>query len=186
MLLGVVASIGITNEFSHNTIRPTFAAMPDRWRPLLAKPIVQVVHRRSSLTVAIVVVSWLRRWGHRRATRRRSTTGPVPALVGVVLLAVGLTLLGYGLGLLVRNSAATICILLLWPLIAEGLIAGLLSVAGAEGAVQAACRTRPGSTWPSSTRIRTRSAASAAGCTSSPGSSPSSCSDCSRTRRRDA
>ena len=43
------------------------------------------------------------------------------ALIGVVLLAVGLTLLGYGLGLLIRNSAATICLLLLWPLIAEGL-----------------------------------------------------------------
>ena len=49
-----------------------------------------------------------------------------------MLLAVGLTLLGYGLGLLIRNTPATICILLLWPLIAEGLIAGLLSVAGAE------------------------------------------------------
>ena len=53
-----------------------------------------------------------------------------------MLLAIGLTLLGYGLGLLLRNTAATICLLLLWPLIAEGLIAGLLSVAGAEGAVK--------------------------------------------------
>ena len=42
MLLGVVATIAVTNEFAHNTIRPTFAAMPDRLRPLLAKPIVQV------------------------------------------------------------------------------------------------------------------------------------------------
>ena len=72
-----------------------------------------------------------------RATRRTSATGTaLPALLGVVLLAVGLTVLGYGLGLLIRNSPAAICILLLWPLIAEGLIAGLLSAAGAEGAVK--------------------------------------------------
>jgi len=60
----------------------------------------------------------------------------LPALIGVVLLAVGLSLLGYGLGLLIRNSPAAICILLLWPLIAEGLIAGLLSAVGVESGVK--------------------------------------------------
>ena len=45
-------------------------------------------------------------------------------------------LLGHGLGLFIRNSAATVCILLLWPLIVEGLIAGLLSAAGGEGLVR--------------------------------------------------
>ena len=134
MLLGVIASIGITNEFSHGTIRPTFAAMPDRWRPLFAKPIVQVAIA-TALTVGIVVVAWLA--GGAIADDPTSLDdGAGAALVGVVLLAIGLTLLGYGLGLLLRNTAATICLLLLWPLIAEGLIAGLLSVAGAEGAVK--------------------------------------------------
>lgn len=134
MLLGVIASIGITNEFSHGTIRPTFAAMPDRWRPLFAKPIVQVAIA-TVVTVAIVVLAWL--VGGAIAEDPASLdNGAGAALVGVVLLAIGLTLLGYGLGLLVRNTAATICLLLLWPLIAEGLIAGLLSVAGAEGAVK--------------------------------------------------
>jgi ABC-2 type transport system permease protein len=134
MLLGVIASLGITNEFSHHTIRPTFAAMPDRWRPLLAKPIVQL-SVALVVTVAIVVVSWL--VGGAIADDPSSLDdGAGAALVGVVLLALCLTLLGYGLGLLVRNTAATICLLLLWPLIAEGLIGGLLSVAGAEEAVR--------------------------------------------------
>ena len=91
MLLGVVVQpVGITNEFSHGTIRPTFAAMPDRLRPLLAKPIVQV-------TIAVVVTVGDRRrrggsvgGGHGRGHRSRSTTdGALPALIGVVLLAVG-------------------------------------------------------------------------------------------------
>ena len=124
--------LGITNEFSHGTIRPTFAAMPDRWRPLLAKPIVQA-------TLASVVTAADR---HRGLDRRRPRSpriqslddGAAPPSSASSCSAIGLTLLGYGLGLLIRNSAAAICLLLLWPLIAEGLIAGLLSVAGAEEA----------------------------------------------------
>ena len=132
MLLGVVASLGITNEFSHGTIRPTFAAMPDRVRPLLAKPIVQVT-LAVVVTAAIVVAGWLAGSALADEAQSLDDDGAAPALVGVVVLAVGLTLLGYGLGLLIRNSAATICLLLLWPLIAEGLVAGLLSAVGADG-----------------------------------------------------
>ncbi len=135
MLLGVVATIAVTNEFAHNTIRPTFAAMPDRLRPLLAKPIVQVVIT-FGLTVVTVVTCWILGAVLSGDAPDLGTGTAMPALVGVVLLAVGLTLLGYGLGLLIRNSPAAICILLLWPLIAEGLIAGLFSAAGAEGAVK--------------------------------------------------
>ena len=78
MLLGVIASLAITNELSHGTIRPTFAAMPDRWRPLLAKPIVQVAIA-IVVTVSIVVRVVADRRGHRRRSRTRSArTAPVP------------------------------------------------------------------------------------------------------------
>jgi ABC-2 type transport system permease protein len=135
MLLGVVATIAVTNEFAHNTIRPTFAAMPDRLRPLLAKPIVQV-GITSVLTVVTVGACWLLGAALSGDSPDLGEGTALPSLVGVVLLAVGLTLLGFGLGLLIRNSPAAICVLLLWPLIAEGLIAGLLSVIGADGAVK--------------------------------------------------
>lgn len=135
MLLGVVATIAVTNEFAHNTIRPTFAAMPDRLRPLLAKPIVQVAIT-FVLTVVTVTACWILGVVLSGDSPDLGTGTALPAVVGVVLLAVGLTLLGYGLGLLIRNSPAAICILLLWPLIAEGLIAGLFSAAGADGAVK--------------------------------------------------
>ena len=132
MIFGVVATLGITGEFSHNTIRPTFAALPDRWRPLLAKPIVHVVIS-TALTIGIVIVGWVLGAALANGTQSLDDDGALAALVGVVLLAIGLTLLGYALGTLVRNSAAAICILLLWPLVAEGLIAGLMAVAGGEG-----------------------------------------------------
>ena len=135
MLLAVVSTIAVTNEFGHNTIRPTFAAMPDRLRPLLAKPIVQVT---ISLVLTLLTVGLA--WGLGAALSGDSPAlgdgTALPALVGVVLLAVGLALLGYGLGLLIRNSPAAVCLLLLWPLIAEGLIAGLLSAVGVEDGVR--------------------------------------------------
>ena len=135
MLLAVVSSLSITNEFSHGTIRPTFAAMPDRMRPLLAKPIVQVTIALV-VTAAIVVAGWIAGSALADGTESLDDDGVKASLVGVVLLAVGLALLGYGLGLLIRNSAAAICLLLLWPLIAEGLVAGLLTVVGGEGLVK--------------------------------------------------
>jgi ABC-2 type transport system permease protein len=131
MLFGVAATIGITSEFGHNTIRPTFAAMPDRMRPLLAKPIV-TAPLAGLLTVGVVIVCWVVTSSLLDGEQSLSDDGVRPALAGAVLLAVGLTLLGYGLGLLVRNAALAICILLLWPLVAELLIAGLLTAAGAE------------------------------------------------------
>lgn len=134
VLLGVVACLSITNEFSHGTIRPTFAALPDRWRPLSAKLIVQVAIALV-LAALIVGVGWV--VGAAITSRPTSLDdGAGAALVGVVVLAVGLALLGYGLGLLIRNSAAAICVLLLWPLIGEGIIAGLLTVIGADSAVR--------------------------------------------------
>jgi ABC-2 type transport system permease protein len=135
MLLGVVATIAVTNEFAHNTIRPTFAAMPDRWRPLLAKPIVQLVVT-TIVAGATVAVCWVLGAVLSGDSPDLGEGTALPTLVGVVALAIGLALLGVGLGLLIRNSPAAICILLLWPLIAEGLIAGLLSVIGAEGGVR--------------------------------------------------
>ena len=72
MLLGVVATIAVTNEFGHGTIRPTFAAMPDRLRPLLAKPIVQVVdHGRADRR---------RRSSRRWLARCRPDRGDAPSL----------------------------------------------------------------------------------------------------------
>lgn len=131
MLLGVLGTLAVTNEFSHNTIRPTFAAVPQRLRPLLAKPIVSVA-LSVLVAVVVVIVAWL--VGSALADGEQQLEGmATPALIGLVLLVAGLTLLGFGIGLLVRNSAGSICLLLLWPLVAEGLIAALMAAADKDG-----------------------------------------------------
>jgi ABC-2 type transport system permease protein len=131
LLLGTLGVLAITADFSHNTIRPTFAALPDRWRVLLAKPIVQLAIT-ASVVVAIVVVGWIAGSALLDGDQSLSGEGVLAALAGIVLLALGLTILGYGLGLLVRSTPLAICVLLLWPLVVEGIIAGLFSAAGAE------------------------------------------------------
>jgi len=132
LVLGTLGVLAITADYGHNTIRPTFAALPDRWRTLLAKPIVQVAVS-AAVVAAVVVVSWGLGTALLEGDQSLGDSGVSAALLGIVLLAVGLTLLGYGLGLLVRNTPLAICILLLWPLVVEGIVAGLFSVAGWEG-----------------------------------------------------
>ena len=65
-----------------------------------------------------------------------SADGVMPRLVSLVALAVVVTWFGYALGLLIRNSPATVTILLLWPLIIENLIGVVFTVSGAEGATK--------------------------------------------------
>ena len=50
----------------------------------------------------------------------------------VMIPVMQLMLFGYALGLAVRSTPLAICILLLWPLVVEGIIAGLLAVANRE------------------------------------------------------
>jgi ABC-2 type transport system permease protein len=136
-LLAVASSMGTTSEFSHCTIRPTFAAMPDRLRPLLAKPIVQC-GIAATATAATVTLGWLTGAAIAKGPQASGDTGALPAMVGVVVLAAGLSLLGYALGLLLRNPAATVAALLLWPLLVEEVLIGgfLLSVINAASTLQ--------------------------------------------------
>lgn len=138
MLLGAMAAISLTSEFSHNTIRPTFAATPSRPRVHAAKLIVNSV-----VIAAIAVVALLVTWfaaqailAGRDLTISIGDSDVLAAMVSLVVLAVIVGGFGFALGLLIRNSPATVTILLLWPLIIENLVAGLLTVVGADGVVK--------------------------------------------------
>ncbi len=138
MLLGAMAATSLTAEYGHNTIRPTFAATPRRAQVHAAKLVViaLVVAALSALTMALS-------WGVSQAilssrdfTIDLGDDDVIPRLASLVVLAVLVSGFGYALGLLIRNAPATITILLLWPLIIENLLNGLLSVAGADGATK--------------------------------------------------
>ena len=84
------------------------------------------------LATVVVVIGWL--VGSSIASGRGATIDlgevptAVPAMVGVVVLTGLMALAGYGLGLFTRSTPVAVSVLIVWPLIAEGLVGGLLSV----------------------------------------------------------
>ena len=135
LLLGVIGAAAITSEFGFGTIRPTFAATPRRSRVLFAKAVVTVL---VAIVVEAVVVALCfgvgsiilnSRGGGISLSDAGSARG---ALVGIVFFAAIVSLLGYGLGLLIRSTPASIAVLILWPLVAESIVGGILFAAGVE------------------------------------------------------
>jgi ABC-2 type transport system permease protein len=137
MLLGVIGAAGITGEFGFGTIRPTFAATPKRSRVIIAKAIVTVV---VGAVVQAVMVAICFGVGSSILNSRGgdislgNADGEEAALIGIVCFAAIVSLLGLGLGLLIRSTPASVAVLILWPLVGEGLIGALLSAAGVENA----------------------------------------------------
>jgi ABC-2 type transport system permease protein len=136
MLFSAVAAISLTSEFAHGTIRPTYAATPNRVRVMMAKLVVNSVVA-AVVSLALIAICWVA--GTAIAESRGADLslsmedGSIGALTGLVVLAVILTWFAFGIGLIVRNSPATVSILLLWPLVAEGLIAVVFALLGADG-----------------------------------------------------
>jgi ABC-2 type transport system permease protein len=135
MLLGVIGAASITGEFGFGTIRPTFAATPKRMRVVIAKGIVTVL---VALVVEAAVVATSYGVGSAILTSRDvsldlgAADGARAAMLGVVLFAAIVSLLGFGLGLVMRSTPASVAVLILWPLVAEGLIGAVLATAGVE------------------------------------------------------
>lgn len=129
LLCGVIAAASITSEFGFGTIRPTFAATPQRSRVIAAKGLV-VVAATTALATIVQLVGWF--VGGALATSQGSTidladvpTG-LPAMVGAVVLTAFMSLAGFGLGLIIRSTPAAVSVLIVWALIAESLVGPLL------------------------------------------------------------
>lgn len=137
LLMGVIGALNLTGEFSHGTIRTTFAATPKRRQVLVVKAIVALVSALvfAAVVAVVCVVVGPAILGSRGAPQHLESHH-WSALLGVVLLAGLLALFGYGLGLLIRSSPATVVVFVLWPLLLEGLIALVLRVAGVDDPIR--------------------------------------------------
>lgn len=132
LMFGVVAAASITSEYGFGTIRPTFAAAPRRLRVVLAKGAVTIGFA-TVLSIMVMVVGWF--VGRAIANGRGAnvqladSATAVPAMVGLVVLCAFMSLVGYALGMITRSTVAAVSILIVWPLIAEGLVGALLRLA---------------------------------------------------------
>lgn len=138
MLLGALSVISITSEFSHSTIRPTYAATPHRLRVLTAKVLTNSVVIGLLMTV-IQFLAWAIASSILSGRDKPVSIGDdqvLASLFSMIVLAVIVSWFGFGLGMIIRNSPATVTIFLLWPLLIENLIGLVLVLLGGDGATK--------------------------------------------------
>ena len=137
LLLASLWVINLTSEYSHNTIRVTYAAVPARWRVVLAKALVGSV-----VTIIVMAITFV--LSYIAGTSILSARGAdmslpedhdlVGVLVTLIALGVIVSWFGLGLGAIIRNSPATVVVVLLWPLLLENLVTLALTLSGVEAA----------------------------------------------------
>ncbi|WP_436492945.1 hypothetical protein [Actinokineospora sp. HUAS TT18] len=122
MVIMVMAALAITTEYRFSTIRTTFQAVPKRSAPLLAKTAVV-----AGLATLVGLVTSFGSWGIARLLapgadlaidsaadwRLIAGTGLIYGLAAVIAVSVGI---------LIRQSAGAISVLLIWPLLVESLV----------------------------------------------------------------
>ncbi len=129
LVLGILAVAG---EVRHKTITATFLVTPNRGRVVAAKLAVYALAGlafgalASALTLA-VALPWLAIKDIPLAGRADDIALTV---LGILLAGALYGLVGVGVGALVRNQVAAVTVSLLWLLIVEGLLVGLLPSVG--------------------------------------------------------
>ncbi|HEX8865876.1 MAG TPA: hypothetical protein VF821_09495, partial [Lentzea sp.] len=127
----VMSAIAVTTEYRFSTIRATFLAVPNRTSALVAKTVVVAliagilgeIIAFGSVGIAKVIssgsdlaINTAAEWRH------VAGVGLVYAIGAIIAVAVGI---------LVRQTAGAVAILLVWQMLAEGLV-GLIPKAGVK------------------------------------------------------
>ena len=142
-----IGILGMTTEYRHQTVTPTFLVTPRRSRVLVAK---LVVHAVVGLLVAVACVALTLALAAGTLALRDHATIPLRTIAAVQAGA----LLGYAIyaavgvcvGALIRNQVAAIVGALLWTVLAEGLTVSLLPEVGRwlpGGALQGVLQSTP-------------------------------------------
>ena len=131
LLFGIIGVLAITQEYSQGTIRLTLAANPRRTRVFVAKAIVLSI-LSAGLTAVIVLVGNTAGEAildSRGAVGKLSNSDMGQAYLALIAMSILVSLLGMAIGTLTRNPPSAVTVLVLWPLLLESLIGGLLSIA---------------------------------------------------------
>jgi ABC-2 type transport system permease protein len=129
LLFGIIGVLAITQEYSQGTIRLTLAANPRRIRAYVAKGIVLAL-LSGGLTAFIILVGNTAGEAildSRGAVGKLSNGDMGQAYLALIALSVLVSSLGMAIGTLTRNPPSAVTVLVLWPLLIESLLAGLLT-----------------------------------------------------------
>jgi ABC-2 type transport system permease protein len=125
VLVGVLA---VTSEFRHGTIRPTLLFAPARELLVSAKSVAcslagGVLGMVSVALAFTVTLAWLRVDGIERVVTNRELVAIAAGTVGATVLWAAI---GVGVGAVVRNQVGAVVGTIVWSLIPEPLLQGLV------------------------------------------------------------
>ena len=129
LLFGIIGVLAITQEYSQGTIRLTLAANPRRIRAYIAKGIVLTI-LSGGLGAFIILVGNTAGEAildSRGAVGKLSNGDMGQAYLALIAMSILVSLLGMAIGTLTRNPPSAVTVLVLWPLLIESLLAGLLT-----------------------------------------------------------
>ncbi|MEU8900720.1 ABC transporter permease [Nocardia sp. NPDC048505] len=128
MVLTIMAALAVTNEYRFGIIRTTFQATPHRGRVISTKAGLLGVYGAVLTGIIVALAYFLVKVLAKPELRPLLdlTNGDTwRQLYGVPIYAFLCVLLAVAVGVLVRQSAAAISLLVLWPLLIEGLIGSI-------------------------------------------------------------
>ncbi|HXV92018.1 MAG TPA: ABC transporter permease subunit [Pseudonocardia sp.] len=119
----VMATVAITSEYRFGTVRTTFQAVPRRWPVLLAKTaVVAMVAALVGLVAAFA--AWSSAWLIDGGPSLTIDTGAEwRAVAGTALVYALAAVIAVAVGVLVRQTAGAVSLLLVWVLLVENLVA---------------------------------------------------------------
>lgn len=116
----VMAALAVTTEYRFGTIRASFVATPNRFAVLASKTVV-VTAVAALVGLVVALLSWavaIPLAGDRGQLAIDSAVD-WRGTVGYALVYAGYAVIAVGVGMLVRQTAAAVSILLVWALIVE-------------------------------------------------------------------
>lgn len=123
MVLLVMCSIAVTNEYRFGTIRATFVAVPNRTAVLLAKVALVALVAGIAGEVCSLAAYGVHRLFEPTANLTLDTAAEWRFLLGIGLVFALSGVIAIAVGILVRQTAAAVSILLVWVLLVENLVA---------------------------------------------------------------
>lgn len=132
ILSGVLGVLAIGQEYRHSTIRTTLTAMPRRSTVIGAKVVSTALFGATLALLTLVVSGAVFKLILSIRGIPFSMTGTdhlAQSALGVVLMCAIFALWGFAIGALLRQPGGAIPLLLVYALVVEGLIGGLLGLA---------------------------------------------------------
>ncbi|WP_069164767.1 ABC transporter permease [Nocardia altamirensis] len=123
MVLMIMAALTVTSEYRFGVIRTTFQAVPNRIKVLTTKTLLVGGFSAVLTTVlAFVAVGVAKAIGGSAPGANLDLDGQWRAVYGIPIYAFLMIAVAIGVGVLVRQSAAAISLIVLWSLLIEPLL----------------------------------------------------------------